>query len=46
MEALFIALFVLAALTLDCLEDCEREKKAKMKRIVSEMMATLEGMKV
>jgi hypothetical protein len=46
MEALFIALFVLAALTLDCLEDCEREKRAKMKGLVSEMKATLERMKV
>lgn len=39
-------LFVLAALTLDCLEDCEREKRAKMKGLVSDIQAILEGMKV
>lgn len=46
MQTLAIILFVFAALLLDTIEEKESARKQEARKIVSEMKATLEGMKV
>ena len=46
MQTLATILFVLAALLLDTIEEGERARKQEARKIVSNIQATLEGMKV